>query len=134
MSSNGGICGRELSRWTRPNGLDISRIATPIGVIGIIYESRPNVTADAGALALKAGNVSILRGGSESAHSSAAIHAALLEGLREAGLPEAAIQRVPTTDRAAVGLMLEGLDNTIDLIIPRGSSDLEGPAVLPKSW
>jgi glutamate-5-semialdehyde dehydrogenase len=118
--------GRELSRWTRPNGLDISRIATPIGVIGIIYESRPNVTADAGALALKAGNVSILRGGSESAHSSAAIHAALLEGLREAGLPEAAIQRVPTTDRAAVGLMLEGLDNTLDHIIPRGGKSLTG--------
>jgi glutamate-5-semialdehyde dehydrogenase len=118
--------GRELSRWTRPNGLDISRVATPIGVIGIIYESRPNVTADAGALALKSGNVSILRGGSESAHSSAAIHAALLEGLREAGLPEAAIQRVPTTDRAAVGLMLEGLDNTIDLIIPRGGKGLTG--------
>jgi glutamate-5-semialdehyde dehydrogenase len=118
--------GRELSRWTRPNGLDISRVATPIGVIGIIYESRPNVTADAGALALKSGNVSILRGGSESAHSSAAIHAALLEGLRAAGLPEAAIQRVPTTDRAAVGLMLEGLNNTIDLIIPRGGKGLTG--------
>jgi len=118
--------GRELSRWTRPNGLDISRVATPIGVIGIIYESRPNVTADAGALALKAGNVSILRGGSESAHSSSAIHAALLEGLRAAGLPEAAIQRVPTTDRAAVGLMLEGLDNSIDLIIPRGGKSLTG--------
>jgi glutamate-5-semialdehyde dehydrogenase len=118
--------GRELSRWTRPNGLDISRVATPIGVIGIIYESRPNVTADAGALALKSGNVSILRGGSESAHSSAAIHAALLEGLRAAGLPEAAIQRVPTTDRAAVGLMLGGLNNTIDLIIPRGGKGLTG--------
>lgn len=118
--------GRELSRWTRPNGLDISRVATPIGVIGIIYESRPNVTADAGALALKSGNVSILRGGSESAHSSAAIHAALLEGLRAAGLPGAAIQRVPTTDRAAVGLMLEGLNNTIDLIIPRGGKGLTG--------
>ncbi|HVP83641.1 MAG TPA: glutamate-5-semialdehyde dehydrogenase [Rhizomicrobium sp.] len=118
--------GRELIRWTRPNGLDISRVATPIGVIGIIYESRPNVTADAGALALKSGNVSILRGGSESAHSSAAIHAALLEGLRAAGLPEAAIQRVPTTDRAAVGLMLEGLNNTIDLIIPRGGKGLTG--------
>ncbi len=100
--------GRELARWTRPNGLDISRVATPIGVIGIIYESRPNVTADAGALALKSGNVSILRGGSESAQSSAAIHAALLEGLREANLPQVAIQRVPTTDRAAVGMMLEG--------------------------
>jgi glutamate-5-semialdehyde dehydrogenase len=118
--------GRELSRWTRPNGLDISRVATPIGVIGIIYESRPNVTADAGALALKAGNVSILRGGSESARSSAAIHAALREGLRAADLPPAAIQRVPTTDRAAVGLMLEGLENTIDLIIPRGGKGLTG--------
>ncbi len=118
--------GRELARWTRPNGLDIARVATPIGVIGIIYESRPNVTADAGALALKSGNVSILRGGSESAQSSAAIHAALLEGLREARLPEAAIQRVPTTDRTAVGLMLEGLDGTIDLIIPRGGKGLTG--------
>lgn len=118
--------GRELSRWTRPNGLDISRVATPIGVIGIIYESRPNVTADAGALALKSGNVSILRGGSESAHSSAVIHAALIEGLRAAGLPEAAIQRVPTTDRAAVGMMLEGLNNAIDLIIPRGGKGLTG--------
>ena len=118
--------GRELARWTRPNGLDISRVATPIGVIGIIYESRPNVTADAGALALKSGNVSILRGGSESARSSAAIHAALLEGLREANLPPAAIQRVPTTDRAAVGMMLEGLGNTIDLIIPRGGKGLTG--------
>ncbi len=118
--------GRELARWTRPNGLDIARIATPIGVIGIIYESRPNVTADAGALALKAGNVSILRGGSESARSSAVIHAALLQGLKEAGLPSGAIQRVPTTDRAAVGLMLEGLDGTIDLIIPRGGKGLTG--------
>ncbi|HEY4124377.1 MAG TPA: glutamate-5-semialdehyde dehydrogenase [Rhizomicrobium sp.] len=116
--------GRELARWTRPNGLDISRVATPIGVIGIIYESRPNVTADAGALALKAGNVSILRGGSESAQSSAAIHASLLEGLRAANLPQAAIQRLPTTDRAAVGMMLEGLDNSIDLIIPRGGKGL----------
>jgi glutamate-5-semialdehyde dehydrogenase len=118
--------GRELARWTRPNGLDISRVATPIGVIGIIYESRPNVTADAGALALKSGNVSILRGGSESARSSAAIHAALLEGLREANLPQSAIQRVPTTDRAAVGMMLEGLDGAIDLIIPRGGRGLTG--------
>ncbi len=116
--------GREIARWTRPNGLDISRVATPIGVIGIIYESRPNVTADAGALALKSGNVSILRGGSESAQSSAAIHAALLEGLREANLPQAAVQRVPTTDRAAVGMMLEGLDSSIDLIIPRGGKGL----------
>ena len=116
--------GRELARWTVPSGLDIARVATPIGVIGMIYESRPNVTADAGALALKAGNVSILRGGSESAHSSAAIHAAMVEGLRATGLPEAAITRVPTTDRAAVGLMLEGLDGTIDLIIPRGGKGL----------
>jgi glutamate-5-semialdehyde dehydrogenase len=84
--------GRELARWTRPNGLDIARVATPIGVIGIIYESRPNVTADAGALCLKSGNAVILRGGSDSAHSSSAIHAALVEGLRAAGLPEAAIQ------------------------------------------
>ncbi len=101
--------GRELARWTRPNGLDIARVATPIGVIGIIYESRPNVTADAGALALKSGNVAILRGGSEFvAFAPAAIHAAMAEGLRAAGLPEAAIQYVRTTDRAAVGLMLEG--------------------------
>ena len=118
--------GRELARWTMPNGLDISRIATPIGVIAMIYESRPNVTADAGALALKAGNVAILRGGSESAHSSAAIHAAMVEGLRAAGLPEAAISLVPTTDRAAVGLILSGLDGAIDLIIPRGGKGLTG--------
>jgi len=116
--------GRELARWTRPNGLEIARIATPIGVIGMIYESRPNVTADAGALALKAGNVSILRGGSESARSSAAIHEAMAEGLVSAGLPEAALQLVPTTERAAVGMMLEGLNGTIDLIIPRGGKGL----------
>ncbi len=101
--------GRELARWTVPSGLDIARVATPIGVIGMIYESRPNVTADAGALCLKSGNVCILRGGSDSAQSSAAIHAAMLEGLHAAGLPEATITRVPTTDREAVGLMLEGL-------------------------
>ena len=116
--------GRELARWSQPNGLDIARIATPIGVIGMIYESRPNVAADAGALALKAGNVSILRGGSESTHSSAAILTAMQEGLAVAGLPRAAIQRVPTTDRAAVGLMLEGLEGAIDLIIPRGGKNL----------
>jgi glutamate-5-semialdehyde dehydrogenase len=116
--------GRELARWTMPNGLDIARVATPIGVIGMIYESRPNVTADAGALALKSGNVSILRGGSESARSSAAILEAMLEGLRAVNLPVAAIQRVPTTDRAAVGLMLEGLDGAIDMIIPRGGKSL----------
>jgi len=126
VAALGDPVGRELARWTRPNGLDIARVATPIGVIGIIYESRPNVTADAGALALKAGNVSILRGGSESALSSAAIHAALLEGLRVAGLPLDAIQCVPTTDRAAVGMMLEGLEGTIDLIIPRGGKGLTG--------
>ncbi len=116
--------GRTLAHWTRPNGLDISRVATPIGVLGIIYESRPNVTADAGALCLKSGNAVILRGGSESAHSSAAIHRALVEGLRAANLPASAIQLVPTTDRAAVGLMLSGLNNTIDMIIPRGGKSL----------
>jgi glutamate-5-semialdehyde dehydrogenase len=118
--------GRELARWTRPNGLDIARVATPIGVIGIIYESRPNVTADAGAIALKAGNVAILRGGSDSRHSAAAIHAAMVEGLKAAGLPEAAIQYVKNPDRAAVGLMLEGLNGAIDLIIPRGGKGLTG--------
>src|SRR6185437_1030460 len=116
--------GRELARWTMPNGLDIARIATPIGVIAMIYESRPNVTADAAALALKAGNVTILRGGSEAAHSSAAIHAAMVDGLRTAGLPDAAINLVSTTDRAAVGLVLTGLEGTIDLIIPRGGKGL----------
>ncbi len=116
--------GRELARWTVPSGLDIARVATPIGVIGMIYESRPNVTADAGALCLKSGNVCILRGGSDSAQSSAAIHAAMLEGLHAAGLPEATITRVPTTDREAVGLMLEGLGGAIDLIIPRGGKGL----------
>jgi len=116
--------GRELARWTRPNGLDIARVATPIGVIGIIYESRPNVTADAGALCLKSGNAVILRGGSESAQSSRAIHRALVDGLIAAGLPEAAIQLVPTTDRAAVGMMLEGLGGTVDMIVPRGGKSL----------
>jgi glutamate-5-semialdehyde dehydrogenase len=118
--------GRELARWTRPNGLDIARVATPIGVIGIIYESRPNVTADAGAIALKAGNVAILRGGSDSLHSASAIHAAMIEGLEAADLPEAAIQYIRNTDRAAVGLMLEGLNGTVDLIIPRGGKGLTG--------
>jgi len=116
--------GRELARWKRPNGLDIARISTPIGVIGIIYESRPNVTADAGALCLKAGNVAILRGGSESLNSSRAIHAALVEGLEAAGLPAGAIQLVPTIDRAAVGHMLTGLGGTIDVIVPRGGKNL----------
>jgi glutamate-5-semialdehyde dehydrogenase len=116
--------GKELARWTQPNGLDIARVATPIGVIGIIYESRPNVTADAGALCMKSGNAVILRGGSESVHSSHAIHAALVEGIESAGLPAAAIQLVPTTDRAAVGMMLEGLGGTVDMIIPRGGKSL----------
>src|SRR5690242_9368735 len=116
--------GRELARWTMPNGLDIARVATPIGVIAMIYESRPNVTADAAALALKAGNVTILRGGSEAALTSAAIHAAMREGLGAAGLPAAAISLVPTADRAAVGLLLSGLEGTIDLIIPRGGKQL----------
>lgn len=98
--------GRALADWDRPNGLHIRRVAVPLGVIGVIYESRPNVTADAGALCLKAGNAVILRGGSESSHSTAAIHASLVAGLKAAKLPEAAIQRVPTTDRAAVGEML----------------------------
>ena len=118
--------GRELARWTRPNGLDIARVATPIGVIGIIYESRPNVTADAGAIALKAGNAAILRGGTDSLHSARAIHAAMAEGLKAAGLPEAAVQYVASRDRAAVGMMLEGLDGAIDLIIPRGGKGLTG--------
>ncbi|MDE1986021.1 MAG: glutamate-5-semialdehyde dehydrogenase [Alphaproteobacteria bacterium] len=116
--------GRELARWTRPNGLEIARLATPIGVIGIIYESRPNVTADAAALCLKSGNAVILRGGSESARSSAAILEALREGLAAAHLPADAVQMVPTTDRAVVGMMLSGLEGTIDLIIPRGGKGL----------
>ena len=95
--------GSELARWTRPNGLDIARVRVPLGVIGIIYESRPNVTADAGALCLKAGNAAVLRGGSESFHSSGAILDCLQAGLREAGLPEGAVQALPTSDRAAVG-------------------------------
>ncbi len=116
--------GTVLAEWTRPNGLKFQRVRVPLGVIGIIYESRPNVTADAGALSLKAGNACILRGGSESHQSSLAIHACLLEGLRTAGLPEAAIQYVETTDRAAVGHMLSGLNGTIDVIIPRGGKGL----------
>lgn len=121
--------GREMARWSRPNGLDIARVATPVGVIGIIYESRPNVTADAGALTLKSGNVAILRGGSDSVRSSAAIQAAMAEGLTAAGLPEAAIQVVKSTDRAAVGMMLEGLNGAIDLIIPRGGKGLTGRVI-----
>ena len=116
--------GATMATWERPNGLQIERVRVPLGVIDIIYESRPNVTADAGALALKAGNACILRGGSESVYSSRAIHACLVEGLRAAGLPEAAISLVPTTDRAAVGEMLKGLDGAIDVIVPRGGRSL----------
>jgi glutamate-5-semialdehyde dehydrogenase len=113
-----------IAQWTRPNGLRIERVRVPLGVIGIIYESRPNVTADAGALCLKSGNAVILRGGSESVHSSRAIHACLVAGLRAAGLPEAAIQIVPTTDRAAVGHMLSGMMEFIDVVVPRGGRSL----------
>jgi glutamate-5-semialdehyde dehydrogenase len=116
--------GKIMAEWDRPNGLKIQRVRVPLGVIGIVYESRPNVTADAGALCLKSGNAVILRGGSESFHSSAAIHACLVSGLIDAGLPVAAIQLVPTTSRDAVGLMLGGLDGCIDVIIPRGGKSL----------
>jgi glutamate-5-semialdehyde dehydrogenase len=115
--------GRVLAEWERPNGLRIARVAVPLGVVGIIYESRPNVTADAGGLCLKAGNAAILRGGSESFHSSGAILDCLRRGLAEAGLPEAAIQRVPTTDRAAVGLLLT-MNDFVDVIVPRGGRGL----------
>jgi len=113
-----------IAAWTRPNGLRIERVRVPLGVIGIVYESRPNVTADAGALCLKSGNAVILRGGSESASSSRAIHACLVAGLRAAGLPETAIQIVPTTDRAAVGHMLSGMTDFIDVVVPRGGRSL----------
>src|SRR5215468_2327272 len=116
--------GTVMSAWDRPNGMHIERVRVPLGVIGIIYESRPNVTADAGALCLKAGNAVVLRGGSDSFRSSRAIHAALAIGLDEAGLPETAIQLVPTRDRDAVGLMLGGLDGMIDVIVPRGGKGL----------
>ncbi len=113
-----------MDSWTRPNGMTIERVRVPLGVVGVIYESRPNVTADAAVLCLKAGNAAILRGGSESFRSGRAIHAALLEGLRAADLPEDAIQLVPTRDRAAVGLMLAGLDGNLDVIVPRGGKGL----------
>ena len=116
--------GSVMARWTRPNGLQIERVRVPLGVVGIVYESRPNVTADAGALCLKAGNAAILRGGSDSHHSSRAIQVCLARGLRAAGLPDTAIQLVPTTDREAVGLMLKGLDGAIDVIVPRGGKSL----------
>ena len=116
--------GRVLATFTRPNGLVIERVATPLGVVGVIYESRPNVTADAGALCLKSGNAVVLRGGSDSFHRSAAIHACLLDGLRDAGLPEAAIARAPFASREAVGEMLEGLGGALDVIVPRGGKSL----------
>jgi glutamate-5-semialdehyde dehydrogenase len=116
--------GTVLAAWTRPNGLNFERVRVPLGVIGIIYESRPNVTADAGALAVKAGNAAILRAGSESLNSALAIHAALVVGLKSAGLPEAAIQLVPIPDRDAVGHMLGGLGGAIDVIVPRGGKSL----------
>jgi glutamate-5-semialdehyde dehydrogenase len=116
--------GAIMDTWTRPNSMTIERVRVPLGVIGIIYESRPNVTADAGALCLKSGNAAILRGGSDSLRSSRAIHTALEQGLREAGLPAAAIQLIPTRDRAAVGLMLGGLDGNIDVLVPRGGKGL----------
>ncbi len=117
--------GRILAEWDRPNGLHIQRVATPLGVVGVIYESRPNVTADAGALCLKAGNAVILRGGSESFHSSEALHDCMVQGLREAGLPEAAIQLIPTRDRAMVSEMLRATAY-IDVIVPRGGKGLVG--------
>jgi glutamate-5-semialdehyde dehydrogenase len=116
--------GVATAEWTRPNALRIQRVRVPLGVVGIIYESRPNVTADAGALCLKSGNASILRGGSESRRSNAAIHACLLAGLEAAGLPAACIQLVPTTDRAAVGEMLGGMRDYIDVLVPRGGKSL----------
>ena len=116
--------GTVLAAWRRPNGMRIERVRVPLGVIGVIYESRPNVTVDAGALCLKAGNAAILRGGSESFRSARAMHAALVEGLLDAGLPAAAITLVPTRERAAVGAMLAGLDGALDVIVPRGGKDL----------
>ncbi len=116
--------GAVVAEWRRPNGLEIQRVRVPLGVVGIVYESRPNVTADAGALCLKSGNASILRGGSESLRSSTAIHACLAAGLVAAALPETAVQLVPTTDRAAVGAMLAGLDGRITVLVPRGGKSL----------
>jgi glutamate-5-semialdehyde dehydrogenase len=116
--------GKVTESWTRPNGMTIERVRVPLGVIAVIYESRPNVTADAGALALKAGNAVILRGGSDSHRSARAIHAALRKGLRESNLPEDAIALVPTRDRTAVGLLLQGLDGCVDVIVPRGGKSL----------
>jgi glutamate-5-semialdehyde dehydrogenase len=116
--------GEEMARWTRPNGLDIARIRTPIGVIGMIYESRPNVTADAAAICLRSGNALILRSGSEALRSALAIHQALAAGIAESGLPAGCVQIVPVADRDAVGLLLEGLSGAVDLIVPRGGKPL----------
>lgn len=116
--------GQTMAQWDRPNGLDISRVRTPLGVIGVIYESRPNVTADAGSLCLQAGNAVILRGGTDSFNSSRAIHDCMVKGLLSAGLPAEAIQLVPVTDRAAVGEMLKGLNGNVDVIVPRGGKGL----------
>jgi glutamate-5-semialdehyde dehydrogenase len=116
--------GKCLAQWSRPNGMRIERVAVPLGVIGIIYESRPNVTADAGALCLKSGNAAILRGGSESMQSNSAIHACLTAGLDAAGLPQTSIQWVPTVDRAAVGQMLADMRDSIDVLVPRGGKEL----------
>ena len=116
--------GRQLAGWTRPNGLEITRVSVPIGVIAMIYEARPNVTADAAALSIRSGNAVLLRCGSECLATSLAIHGALAEGLVEAGLPEAAVQMVRTADRAAVGMILEGLNGAVDLVIPRGGKGL----------
>jgi len=116
--------GQVIAAWDRPNGLKIDRVRTPLGIVGVIYESRPNVTADAGALSLKAGNAVILRGGSDSFHSSSAIYSCMLEGLSLAGLPADSIQLVPTIDRAAVGEMLNGLNGNLDVLIPRGGKSL----------
>ena len=125
VAEQGDPVGEVLAEWTQPSGLNIQRVRTPLGVIGVIYESRPNVTADAGALCLKAGNAVILRGGSESFHSSSAIHACLQQGLRDANLPEDTVQLVPTRDRAAVSEMLT-MTGSIDVIVPRGGKGLVG--------
>jgi glutamate-5-semialdehyde dehydrogenase len=116
--------GRVMAEWQRPNGLKIQRVAVPLGVIGIIYESRPNVTADAAGLCVKSGNAVILRGGSESFYSSRAVHACLVAGLEKSGLPAACVQMVPTTDRAAVGYLLSSMSQWVDVVVPRGGKNL----------
>ena len=116
--------GAEMARWTRPNGLDIARVRTPIGVLAVIYEARPNVTADAAALALRSGNAIILRGGSECLQTNLALDAAIAQGMEAAGAPAACVQLAPTADRDAVGLLLQGLGGTVDLLIPRGGKSL----------